>query len=168
MDEARFWRMIEAAWEAVGGKVKARQRLAAGKLSDEKAEELMEALEEVIPALRESLEQLSAPELLAFDQILERKLYDIDRSEIQEHTDGSDDGFLYARGFIVAAGREYYDAVNATPSAAMMDLECEEMCYLSAHVHQEKFGEMPATSSGISRESCSNSAGWPKMGNGDA
>jgi hypothetical protein len=159
MDDNRFWAMIESAWKTVGGKAKARQRLAEGKLSEEKAEELLEVLEEVIAALRDSLSELSAADLLAFDRILERKLYDIDRAAIQEHTDGSDDGFLYARGFIVAAGKGYYDAVNAKPSVAMTDLECEEMCYLSFHVYEEKFGDMP--SSGISRESCSNKAGWP-------
>jgi hypothetical protein len=152
--------MIEAAWKAAGGKVKARQKLAEGKLSEERAEELVEALEdEVIPALRDELAQLSAADLLAFDRILERKLYDIDRAEVQEHTDGSDDGFLYARGFIVAAGKAYYDAVHAKPSVALSDLECEEMCYLSYHIHEEKFGEVPP--SGISRESCTNEAGWP-------
>ena len=52
MTEKRFWSLIESAWQVVGGKVKARQKLALGKLSEEKAEELMEALEEVIPALR--------------------------------------------------------------------------------------------------------------------
>ena len=162
MDDSRFWSMIETAWQTVGGKLKMRQKLADRKLSEEKAEELLESLEEVIPALREQLGELSAAELLAFDRILEKKLYEIDRAEIQEHTDGSDDGFLYARGFVVAAGKGYYDAVNAKPSVALMDLECEEMCYLSCHIHQEKFGEVPQ--SGISRESCSNKAGWPDLG----
>src|SRR4051812_7193841 len=97
MDDRRFWAMIETAWQTVGGKLKPRQNLAAGKLSEKKAEELLESLEEVIPALRDSLSQLAAADLLAFDRILERKLYDLDRAEIQEHTDGSDDGFLYAR-----------------------------------------------------------------------
>jgi hypothetical protein len=161
MNESRFWSLIESAWQSVGGKTKTRQQLAAGKLSEEKAEALVEQLEEVIAALRGQLDQLSAKELLAFDRILERKLYDIDRAEIQEHTDGSDDGFLYARGFIVAAGKGYYDAVNARPAIALMDLECEEMCYLSWHLHREKFGEMPA--SNLSRESCSNRAGWPDL-----
>ncbi len=105
---------------------------------------------------------LSAAELLAFDRILEKKLYEIDRAEIQEHTDGSDDGFLYARGFVVAAGKGYYDAVNAKPSIALMDFECEEMCYLSWHIHNEKFGDVPQ--SGISRETGSNKAGWPDLG----
>ena len=161
MDDNRFWAMIEEAWKTVGGKTKVRQKLAEGKLSEEKAEDLLEALEEAVPALREALEALSATELLAFDRILERKLYDIDRAEIQEHTDGSDDGFLYARGFIVAAGKGYYDAVNAEPSIAMTDLDCEEMCYLPWHVYREKFGETPPSE--ISRESCSNKAGWPDI-----
>jgi Protein of unknown function (DUF4240) len=158
MDEARFWSMIEAAWQVCGGKTKARQKLAEGKLSEEKAEELLEPLDDVVGALKNALNELSADDLLAFDRILERKLFEIDREDVHEATDGSDDGFLYARGFIVVAGQGYYDAVNADPSLAMMDLECEEMCYLSWHAYQEKSGEMP--SSGISRESHSNQDGW--------
>lgn len=161
MDDNCFWAMIETAWQTVGGKSKVRRKLAEGRLSEELSEELLESLEEVIPSLRESLSLVSAADLLAFDRILERKLYDIDRAEIQEYTGGSDDGFLYARGFVVATGKEYYDAVNANPSVAMMDLECEEMCYLSLHIHEDKFGEVPQ--SGISRESCSNKAGWPSL-----
>jgi DNA-binding transcriptional ArsR family regulator len=161
VDQKKFWSMIEEAWKSVGGKVALRRKLAEGKLSDEKAEALAEALDEVIPALRTQLDQLPKKELLTFDRILERKLYEIDRQEVQEHTDGSDDGFLYARGFIVAAGKEYYDAVNARPETALMDLECEEMCYLSWHLYREKFGEMEP--SGICRESCSNRAAWPDL-----
>ena len=162
MDEDRFWSMIESAWQAAGGSSRARQELADGKLPESDAEELVESLEEdVIPALREQLDELSAAELLAFDRILERSLYDLDRAEIQEHTDGSDDGFLYARGFIVAAGKTYCEAVKANPSVAMADLECEEMCYISFHLYEGKFGEV--TPSGISRESCSNKVGWPDL-----
>jgi hypothetical protein len=159
MDESRFWSMIEAAWRTVGGKSKPRQRLAQGRLSEDRAFALQEELEEVIPALREQLATLSADDLLAFDRILERKLYDIDRADIQERTDGSDDGFLYCRGFIVAMGREFYEAVRANPAVAVTDAECEEMCYLSWHLYREKFGDVPP--SGISRETQSNSAGWP-------
>ncbi|MGH7173959.1 MAG: DUF4240 domain-containing protein [Gemmataceae bacterium] len=161
MDENRFWSLIESAWQTVGGKTKARQKLAEGTLSEERVEELVEALDEVIPELQALLAKLSPEQLLAFDRILERKLYEIDRAEIQEQTDGSDDGFLYARGFIVTAGKGYYDAVNAKPAIALMDLECEDMCYLSWHLYREKFGEMEASE--ISRESCSNKAGWPDL-----
>ena len=76
----------------------------------------------VVPALQAALDLLPKDELLQFDRILERKLYDIDRSEIHEYTDGSDDGFLYCRGFgigIVAAklwGRLAYACLNRPAS----------------------------------------------------
>jgi hypothetical protein len=162
MDDTKFWSMIESAWKSAGGKTKVREQLLTGKISDSAAEELADSLEEMISALREQLEKLPAKELIAFDRIMERKLYDIDRKEIQEHTDGSDDGFLYARGFVIAAGKPFYDAVNAKPSVGAViaegGLECEEICYLSWHLYEEKYGEIP--DSGISRESCSNKAGW--------
>ena len=159
MDENRFWSMIETAWGTVGGKAKSRQRLAENRLSEDGAYSLQEALEEeVVPALQHQLAGLPAEELLAFDRILERKLYDIDRADIHERTDGSDDGFLYCRGFIVGMGRGYYEAVRANPEVAVMDVECAAMCYLSWHLYHERFGEVPP--SGISRETQSNSAGW--------
>ncbi len=158
MDENRFWSMIEAAWGSIGGASTSRRRLAEGDLC-EGSWALQEALEvEVIPALREQLAALPADELLAFDRILERKLYDIDRADIHEHTHGSHDGFLYCRGFIVAMGREYYEAIRANPDRAIVDAECEAMCYLSWHLYHDRFGEM--LPSGISRETRSNSASW--------
>ena len=159
MDENRFWLLIELAWKSVGGKETERKQLANSKLSQEDAEALQETLEEVIPALQKLLELLSAEKLLAFDRILEQKMYDIDREEVHYHTDGSDDGFLYARGFIVAVGRDYYNAVNIDPRIALMDLECEEMCYISRHLYEDKFGKMPESE--ISRETCSNKSKWP-------
>ena len=139
MDEDRFWSMIESAWGAVGGKVKSRQRLAEGRLSgDARCSLRRRWRRHVVPALQEQLAGLPAEELLAFDRILERKLYDIDRADIQERTDGSDDGFLYCRGFIVGMGRGYYEAVRANPDRAVMDAECEEMCYLSWHLYHEQ------------------------------
>jgi hypothetical protein len=159
MNEERFWSMIEKAWDSAGGFKKERNALAIGKLSEEEVDGLAGTINEMATALREELSELNKEDLLQFDRILERKQYEIDRAEIQEYTDGSNDGFLYARGFIVAAGKDYYDAVNAKPKVAIMDLECEDMCYISFHVYKERFGEMPH--SDISRESCSNKAGWP-------
>jgi hypothetical protein len=84
MNEDLFWSMIENAWKTASSMTKERQQLAQGKFSEEKAEELVEALEEVIPSLVTTLEQLSQDDLLTFDQILERKLFEIDRAEVQE------------------------------------------------------------------------------------
>jgi hypothetical protein len=161
MNEERFWALIEEGWHAAGGMQKERDQLLSGELSDDGADELMDVTGEMVEALRQKLAALDKDELLQFDRILEKKLYDIDRAKIQERTDGSDDGFLYARGFIVAAGKTYYDAVNAEPVTAMMNMESEDMCYVSWHVYRELFGDMPK--SAISRESCSNKAGWPDL-----
>jgi hypothetical protein len=150
MNEARFWSMIEDAWASTGGWNRECKALVAGQLSDEQLTQLLGALDDVVRSLRANLERLNANDLLMFDRILERKLWDIDRREIQRFTGGSDDGFLYARGFIVAAGCDFYNAVNTTPERARKGAECEEMCYLSYHVYEEKFGEMPK--SDISRE----------------
>ena len=159
MDDERFWAMIEAAWSTVDGSTATREQLLQGELDEGAAQQLAhQSWTEVVPSLRSTLGHLPKDELLQFDRILERKLYNIDRSEIQEYTDGSDDGFLYCRGFIVAAGQAYYEAVNSSPSRAMTDLECEDMCYLSARIYEDKFGEVP--DSGITCESASNPAGW--------
>jgi hypothetical protein len=159
LDENRFWAMIEAAWNTVGGEVEPRQRLVEGRPSENRLCELGESLDTVIAALNDQLSRLGTDELLAFDRILERKLCDIDRADIHERTGGSEDGFLYCRGFIVAIGRGYYEAVQSNPAMAVADAECREICYLSWNLYWEQFGEVPPSE--ISRESCSNSAGWP-------
>ena len=159
MDENRFWSIIDAAWLTIDSKDAARQKLYAGEMSDRDEDNLVNTLEKVVPEIEKQLDTLSAEDLQNFDRILERKLYDIDRADVQECTGGSDDGFLYARGFIVAAGRQYYESINEDPSLATMDLRAEVMCYLSWHLYEKKFGKMPPSE--ISRESCSNEPGWP-------
>lgn len=156
MKETDFWVLIEAAWAKTGAWNDARRRFLADQ--DGNPDELMEAAQEMIPHLDVILKSLKQSDLLAFDQILEIKLYEIDRQEIHEFTDGSDDGFLYARGFIVAMGNEYYAAVNADPSRALMDVECEDMCFLAIGHYRDLYGDPPESE--ISRESGSNPAGW--------
>ena len=150
-----LWQLIEDAWaEAAPKLAKAR-----AKPTEDNLEDLDEGAAKMIEALKQKLDKLDKATLLAVDRQLESALYQIDRQEIQEVTDGSDDGFLYARGFIVAMGKTFFAAVDNNPSKAVCDAECEDMCYLPWHLYREKFGEPP--SSPISRESCSNSEGWP-------
>ncbi|MEH0936063.1 DUF4240 domain-containing protein [Micromonospora psammae] len=164
-DEARFWALIETAWERLGPEPAALRRalLTRDPEDDEGAGHPIDAwLDRFLGALRDLSAELSSWELTDLDRVLERKLHDIDRADIHDVTDGSDDGFLYARGWIVALGRDYYEAVRADPAMAVLDIDCEEMCYFFGHLHQERFGEWPETGSGISRESVSNPAGWPE------
>ncbi|WP_254715530.1 DUF4240 domain-containing protein [Actinomadura sp. NAK00032] len=164
MDEQRFWDLIEAAWAPLG--VDEARRALATRDPDVVGYEMPEytavekALDAFVEGLRGLARDLGSAELTDLDRVAERMLHDIDRSDVHEVTDGSDDGFLYARGFIVALGREFYTAVAADPRIAIEDADCEAMCYLFAHLHRERFGDFPDTGSGISRESCRNPAGW--------
>ncbi|UGT53008.1 DUF4240 domain-containing protein [Nocardia asteroides] len=151
-EAARFWDLIETAWERTGS-AEARRALLDGEFDHA-------LLGRFIDALRSLSTDLTSAELTALDRVAERALYEIDRADIQAITDGSDDGFLYARGFIVAMGREHYDAVRADPEVAVPDAECEELCYFFAHLHDKLYGGFPETGSGISRETASNPAGW--------
>ena len=114
--------------------------------------------EEVVPALREQLDALPADELLAFNRILERKLYDLDRADVHEVLGDSDDAFLYERGFVVALGRTFYDAVNRDPRLGISFAECEDMCHVFTWAYEKRFGDYPGTGSGISIESGSKPA----------
>jgi hypothetical protein len=156
MDETRFWSMIAAAWPTTAQAISCRQMAFANELED--SGDLYRFQKQMLANLTISLNLLDADELLTFDRILERKLYDIDRADIQEYTDGSDDGFLYCRGFIVSMGQEYYEVVKADPSRALMDAEFEEFCYHSYWLYNEKYGPVPP--SDISRETGSNAPGW--------
>ncbi|NUP63519.1 MAG: DUF4240 domain-containing protein [Nonomuraea sp.] len=168
-DEDRFWGLVEAAWAPLGPEAgRARQALArrtpdpGSDLYEDPALILVQdKLKEFLANLSALSRDLTADELVSLDRVAERKLYDIDRADVQAVTDGSDDGFLYARGFIVALGREFYDAVVRDPEMAVLDGECEAMCYFFAHLHAARFGSFPDTGSAISRESCSNPTGWP-------
>ncbi len=164
MDEERFWTLIEAAWAPLETAA-ARHALPPATPTGPATTCWLftvvdKALNEFIDNLPGLARDLTSEELTDLDRVAERKLHDIDRSDIHAVTDGSDDGFLYARGFIVAMGREFYTAVATNPRIAILDAECESMCYLFAHLHRERFGAFPDTGSGISRESCTNPTGW--------
>src|SRR5687767_8017271 len=123
--------MIEDAWTSAAPRLAKERPGIAAKVSTKDADARSAALDDaVVPALKKALGKLSRDELIEFDRILERKLYEIDRADVQRHTDGSDDGFLYARGFIVGMGRRHHDAVRADPSKAISDMEDEGITYL--------------------------------------
>ena len=156
MDEQRFWSIIQSAWPATEQTTALRQMAFSGEL--EISKELYAIQKQILENLTATLNHLDGDDLLTFDRILERKLYDIDRADIQEYTDGSDDGFLYCRGFIISMGRDYYGMVQAEPSRAVMDIEFEELCYHAYWLYEQKYGPMPLSE--ISRETGSNRAGW--------
>ncbi|MCM4084649.1 DUF4240 domain-containing protein [Paractinoplanes hotanensis] len=164
-EEARLWDLVESAWAACGpDAASARLALVERDPALDGDNRNLYALDtwtdEFLTQLRALCADLSSDELTDLDRVVERKLHDLDRQDIHEHTDGSDDGFLYCRGFIVAAGRRFYLSVAADPAMAVLDAECQAMCYFFAPLHNARFGCYPVTGSNISRESGRNPHGW--------
>ena len=169
MNENIFWELIEYCWEPFN--MDETRRLAISKPTPQVLQSLSEVLNnQIILLLDEELDKLSKEDLLLFDQILERKLYDIDREELYEVIEGGEDLFLYRRGFIVGIGKAYYEAINNNPSIANDNgafrwddahTFCEDICFNPIYIYKNKFDEnvrIPPT--GISRESGSNEDKW--------
>lgn len=160
MNEQKFWELIESAWQKVPLLNELRQE--ALRTNDTA---LFEGLsfgldDEVVEAIEESLRALDKDALTQFNHMMEEKLFRIDREDIHQYTDGSDDGFLYCRGFIVGMGQQYYRMIDANPSKATMDAEAESVCFVGYNVYEEKYGEAFERNSVFSTESGSNPGGW--------
>src|SRR5262249_14294632 len=86
-EEARFWSLIEDAWSTQSAEINAaRAALATREPGDDDAgEDVEEALDAVEDSLRAAFanEDFPKEELVAMDRVLERKLYDIDRADVQ-------------------------------------------------------------------------------------
>lgn len=160
MTEQIFWQIIESAWTDFPSLNQ--QRLQAVEDNDEEAlQELSEALEnEVFDSFKHKIRELNQENLTKFIHILEEKIYNIDRAEIQEYTDGSDDGFLYCRCFILAMGQAYYDMIDNSPEKASMDLEAESFVFSIYKVYEEKYGEAFDLYATHCMETGSNHKGW--------
>lgn len=107
------------------------------------------------------LKQLSQQDLTDFIHTLEERLYHIDRQDVHEYTEGSDDGFLYARCYILGMGRPYYDMVDRDPSRAVADLWAEPFGFHAYQLYEERFGEEFDRGTEHDIETCSNFEGWP-------
>ncbi len=168
MDKQHFWTMIEYAWNSVGGFTQMRSLLAEGRLSPEQAKVLMEPMKSVVHSLGKMLNQLPAMEVIAFDRILEKRLYNLDREDIYEVTDGAeevsdesmDDRFLHERGFIVIMGEKYYRAVLNDPKKALKHFECRTISYLAAFIYEKKYGKFIESDARYKRETGSNKQAW--------
>ncbi len=160
MNELDFWKLIESAWASVPLLDELRREA----LKTNKAD-LFEGLsfgldDEVSEAIAERLRELPREDLVQFNHLMEEKLFRLDREEIHRHTDGSDDGFLYCRGFIVGMGERYYSLVNADPSKATPDVEAASIPFVGYQVYEDQCGEAFPRESVYPIASGSNPDGW--------
>ncbi|PUZ29224.1 hypothetical protein DCC81_07100 [Chitinophaga parva] len=162
MDEALFWQLIEASW--TDSPEDNEDRIDALETNDE--DELLELADTMSDVImhnyRRRLGELDKPSMAAFLRILEVKMYELDRKEIHDHLDGSDDGFVYARGFVIFMGEEYFNKINEDPSQGTFDTRCEEFVFEGYSIYEEKFEEPFERYQVCSVETGSNKEGWPK------
>ena len=133
----------------------------------------VEALDEgneegAIRPLYQALLNRPEEDLFAFEEQLTLQLYGIDGEVYAENagdSGGSDDGFLYARCYVVAKGREFFETVKGDPTRMPQSIEqwCESLLY----PHREAWAELTGRdssewpfSSSVSYESGSNSDLW--------
>lgn len=158
MEEEQFWKIIEQFWEDSPQIKKLRDE---AKDNEASLEQLSYKLEEDITEnYIKRLSKLGKEELTEFIHFLEERIYHIDRKEIHTYTDGSDDGFLYCKCFILGMGKDYYNSIDNNPSKAKFDLEAEGFGFSAYQVYEELFNEEFDRYSSHSMESCSNSNGW--------
>jgi Protein of unknown function (DUF4240) len=160
MTEQEFWKIIELSWKDSPNADK--KRADALETNDEELlEELSEFLTgEILEKYKKRLLLLDKKEFTEFIHILEERLFNLDREEIHEFTDGSDDGFLYCRCFILGMGERYYKMVDNEPAKATADVEAEDFGFSAYKVYEEKFGEEFDRYSVHCVESGSNQTGW--------
>ncbi len=94
--------------------------------------------------LKTVLLALPANDICAFSLTLDDMMYALDRRDIHDVTDGSDDGFEYVRLWIISRGRAYYELVVADPHHAPQwagaDEENEGSGYVAEDAYKAKVG----------------------------
>jgi hypothetical protein len=126
-----------------------------------------EALDDdaALAPLVEALALEPEAEIRAFHDHLARVLYRLDgelfADEAGESKD-SNDGFLYARCFVVAQGRTHYDAVLAQPSKMPKTVDGWFEALLSAphKAWEQRTGEQWEYEPEVSWETGSNTTAW--------
>lgn len=124
--------------------------------------------EEAVEPLVSELSAKSEQEIDQFHEHLSQMLYAIDgQNWIEEsgESSGSGDGFLYARCYVVAKGREYYSITLSNPTSMPKSSNewAESLLYVAGRAWAEVTGnnaeDYPREST-VSFESFSNKAQW--------
>jgi Protein of unknown function (DUF4240) len=116
----------------------------------------------VEPLIR-ALTALDKEELQSFQEHLAQALYGLDgRVYYDAAGDIGDDGFLYARCFVVATGREAYNRMLTNPDLMPKGLAhwCEPLLYVASSAWEKRTGETLDFDAKVSFETGSNASLW--------
>jgi hypothetical protein len=111
------------------------------------------------------LTALRPTELASFQEHLAQRLYALDGRRFADESGesgDSDDGFLYARCFVVARGEEHYRRVLAAPSLMPKSSDdwCEALLTVATTALERSTGEERELETSVSYETGSNRKQW--------
>ena len=121
----------------------------------------------VIDPLVQALSNMPIANIHQYEDILAEKLWLLDtlshaeasiRDQKKDYV--SVDGFLYDRCFVVANGKEFYEAVLHDPSKFPTGLSFERLLYVAHRAYERKTGKAFVHIPRKSYETYSNEAGW--------
>jgi hypothetical protein len=126
------------------------------------------AEDDAVQPLIESLAKLKPSEIEQFEEFLTRQLYALDAQVFADNggdSGKSGDGFLYARCFVVASGRAFYETVLADPSKFPASIEkwCEPLLYAAQQAWANATGRPEEDwdyTTSVSYETGSNRERW--------
>ncbi|MDR2213618.1 MAG: DUF4240 domain-containing protein [Pseudomonadales bacterium] len=124
-----------------------------------------------VSPLISALAELPPKEIRAYEEHLCKMLYKLDGENFAEYageSGNSDDGFLYARCYVVAKGRDYYKSVLSNPENMPTALEqwCEPLLTVAAEAWSQRTGHAPEDwdfETSVSYETGSNTEQWPSI-----
>lgn len=113
--------------------------------------------------LAKALAKKSAADITEFGELLAEALHRLDARRYAQHAGAagdSSDGFLYARCYVVARGKSYYDDVLAHPERFPADADFEDLLSVVPDAYLEKTGDDYEGETHRSYETGSNREGW--------
>ena len=123
-----------------------------------------------IEAAIEKLASFSEDDIKAFEEALAQRLYKLDTKLYAEQigknayqnddTYFSPDYFLYARCYVVAKGKDFYNIVVSKPENMPKNKEFEPLLELASEAYKRKTGEELEFKASVDYETFSNEEGW--------
>ena len=171
-DKENFLKQIEASQlEYAKNKQKNRSTSTKKPINDGKFWEIISLLDwnqkndnKILGPAIQALSKLKIAQIKEFEEALAYKLYQLDTKEHSKEIEVngylSPDFFLYARCFVVAKGKLFYEEVLQHPSKIPKDGDFEALLDVSPMAYELKTGKEWDYDTEVSYETYSNEKGW--------
>ncbi|GMK59756.1 hypothetical protein CspeluHIS016_0803620 [Cutaneotrichosporon spelunceum] len=140
-----FWDSITAAWSQVRGGTRATSAVCTKRsyLRPPAVMAINALLPDMLKALERSLRSYSEADLRAWDKYVHAAVDELGRPDVRAALGSpSDESFVFARAWVVGAGREYYALVEDSPSAYAVHYQWTEgILGVAQRVYEKRYGK---------------------------